>query len=78
MKLIIVCFIDVHEGYAQGTNGMTGAQGYAASSTQAAGTAEGAQGLNIIEENLQVGSAWNKPVAPAFAAASSRSPWRRT
>lgn len=43
--------IDVHEGYAQGQYGMTGsAQGYAAS-----GTAEGAQKLNIIEENLQVG-----------------------
>lgn len=48
--------IDVHEGYAQGAYGSTGAQGYAASGTQAtAGTAEGAQKLNIIEENLQVG-----------------------
>lgn len=47
--------IDVHEGYTQGAYGMSGAQGYAASGTQAAGTAEGAQKLNIIEENLQVG-----------------------
>jgi uncharacterized protein (TIGR02271 family) len=50
--------IDVHEGYAQGAYGMTGAQGYAASGTQGtanADSAEGAQKLNIIEENLQVG-----------------------
>ncbi|MFD2717220.1 YsnF/AvaK domain-containing protein [Hymenobacter monticola] len=48
--------IDVHEGYTRGAYGMTGsAQGYAASGTQATGTAEGAQKLNIIEENLQVG-----------------------
>jgi uncharacterized protein (TIGR02271 family) len=48
--------IDVHEGYAQGAYGMSGAaQGYAASGTQNTGTAEGAQKLNIIEENLQVG-----------------------
>lgn len=45
--------IDVHEGYAQGAYGMTGAQGYAATGNQA--SAEGGQKLNIIEENLQVG-----------------------
>ena len=43
--------IDVHEGYAQGSYGNTGAQGYA---NTAANTAE-AGTLNIIEENLQVG-----------------------
>lgn len=43
--------IDVNEGYAQGSHGTTGAQGNAATGA----TAEGAQKLNIIEENLQVG-----------------------
>jgi uncharacterized protein (TIGR02271 family) len=46
--------IDVHEGYAQGQYGMTGAQGYAATGSQTAST-EGAQALPIIEENLQIG-----------------------
>jgi uncharacterized protein (TIGR02271 family) len=46
--------IDVYEGYAQGAYGTSGAQGYAASGTQATDTAEGGT-LNIIEENLQVG-----------------------
>ena len=40
--------IDVSEGYAQGAYGTASAQGYAADAT-------GAQKVNIIEENLQVG-----------------------
>jgi uncharacterized protein (TIGR02271 family) len=49
--------IDVHAGYAQGSYGTTGAQGYAATGTQTTGTQDTAEGgtLNIIEENLQVG-----------------------